>query len=68
MLVLTRKPGQRLFIGADIIVSVNHVEGNQVQLGIEAPTTIPIMREELLAGPGPSSELPAHRPPWENEP
>ena len=78
MLVLTRKPGQKLFIGQDIVLTINHVRGNQVEIGIDAPLTIPIVREELLAGrdlraelpprspldKGPPSELPPSREPW----
>ena len=48
MLVLTRKPGERIVIGEDITVTVLEVQGNRIRLGIEAPTEIPVMREELV--------------------
>ena len=48
MLVLTRKPGERIVIDDRITVTVLSVEGNRIRLGIEAPKEIPIMREELL--------------------
>lgn len=47
MLVLTRKPGQSLFIGEDIKVSVMEIRGNQVRVGILAPPTVRIYREEI---------------------
>ena len=48
MLVLTRKKGQRIVIGKDIVITVLHIQGDQISLGIEAPKTIDIVREELL--------------------
>lgn len=58
MLVITRKQGQRLFIGGDIIVTVSRVlPDGRVRLGIEAPKDVIVAREELLAqGGGPCSE------------
>ncbi len=47
MLVLTRTPDQSLRIGDDITVTVVQVRGNQVKLGIEAPSHIPVHREEI---------------------
>ncbi|MBI3803035.1 MAG: carbon storage regulator CsrA [Nitrospirae bacterium] len=49
MLVLTRKPGEEIFIGDQIRVVVIEIQGGQVRLGIDAPATIPIYREEVLA-------------------
>ena len=48
MLVLTRKPGERIVIDDRITVTVLEVRGHQIRLGIEAPKEIPIKREELL--------------------
>ena len=48
MLVLTRKPGERIVIDEDITVTVLEVQGNRIRLGIEAPKEIPVMREELV--------------------
>ena len=48
MLVLSRKPGERIVIDDRITVTVLKVRGNQIRLGIEAPKEIPIKREELL--------------------
>lgn len=49
MLILTRRVGETIMIGNDIQVAVLGVKGNQVRVGIEAPTAIDIVREELLA-------------------
>ena len=47
MLVLTRMVGERLVIGSEIVVQVARVDGLDVQLGIEAPRSIPVLREEV---------------------
>lgn len=47
MLILTRKVGERLMIGDDIAVTVLSVKGNQVRLGIQAPASIAVHREEI---------------------
>lgn len=48
MLVLSRKPSERIVIDDRITVTVIEVRGNQIRLGIEAPKEIPIKREELI--------------------
>jgi carbon storage regulator len=52
MLVLHRRPGQRVLIGNDIAVSVLHVRGERVSLGFEAPPAVNIVRGELVADVG----------------
>lgn len=47
MLVLSRKVGQRLVINDNITVVINRIAGNRVQIGIEAPRDVHIMRGEL---------------------
>lgn len=47
MLVLSRKPGQSLYIGDDVKITVVEVKGNQVRVGIEAPASIRVYREEI---------------------
>jgi carbon storage regulator len=47
MLILTRRPGERVVIGEDILVTVMGVSGHTVRLGIAAPEGIPIYREEI---------------------
>jgi carbon storage regulator len=48
MLVLSRKIGEKIVIGNDIVVSVVSMGANKVRIGIEAPDQIRIMRSELL--------------------
>jgi carbon storage regulator len=47
MLVLSRKPGQKVRIGTDVTFTVLEVRGNRVRLGIDAPFKVPVLREEL---------------------
>ena len=47
MLVLSRKVGERIWIGEDIAVTVVRITGGGVRLGIEAPAELPVVREEL---------------------
>jgi carbon storage regulator len=48
MLVLSRKVGERIHIGNDVVVTVLSVRGGRVRLGIEAPEGIHIKRHELI--------------------
>ncbi|ADQ45915.1 carbon storage regulator, CsrA [Caldicellulosiruptor kronotskyensis 2002] len=48
MLVLSRKEGDQILIGDDIIIKVISVEKDCVKLGIEAPKNIKVLRYELL--------------------
>ena len=48
MLVLTRRPGEVLLIGDDIKVTVLSVRGNLVRVGIDAPKSVPVHRQEVL--------------------
>ena len=47
MLVLTRKPGEKIHIGSGITITVVEVRGNKIRLGIDAPDDVPIFRAEL---------------------
>ncbi len=47
MLVLSRKVGQRLVIDENITIVISRITGNRVQIGIEAPDHVHIMRGEL---------------------
>jgi carbon storage regulator len=47
MLVLSRKINEKIRIGSDIIISVVAVSDNQIKIGIDAPTSIKILRDEL---------------------
>lgn len=47
MLVLSRKPGERLKIGMDVWVTVVEMRRGHVRIGIDAPDSVKILREEL---------------------
>ena len=49
MLVLTRRANQSIMIGHDIVVTVLEVRGDQVRLGIRAPRSVDVHREEVFA-------------------
>ncbi|MEK7664054.1 MAG: carbon storage regulator CsrA [Patescibacteria group bacterium] len=48
MLVLTRKKNESIVIGDDITVTVVEVRGDKVRLGIVAPKTVPVHRQEVF--------------------
>ncbi|MCH7674472.1 carbon storage regulator CsrA [candidate division KSB1 bacterium] len=47
MLVLTRKLGETIVIGDNIVIKVVDIHGKQIRLGIDAPTEISIFRGEI---------------------
>jgi len=47
MLILSRRVGETLRIGDSIAVTVLGVHGRQVRLGVEAPKSVPVHREEV---------------------
>ena len=48
MLVLSRKPGERIMIGDEVTVTIVRIGPNNVRIGIEAPRTMNIVRGELV--------------------
>jgi carbon storage regulator len=50
MLVLSRKPGERILIGDKIAITVVRIAPGIVRIGVEAPDELPILREELAEG------------------
>jgi carbon storage regulator len=47
MLILTRKPGESLYIGDSVKVTIVEIKGNQIRVGIDAPSELRIYREEI---------------------
>ena len=47
MLILTRRSGETLMIGDEVTVTVLGVKGNQVRVGINAPKSVAVHREEI---------------------
>jgi carbon storage regulator len=47
MLILTRRVGEKILIGDNVSIAVLGVRGNQVRIGIEAPSEISVHREEI---------------------
>ncbi|MBQ1278660.1 MAG: carbon storage regulator CsrA [Thermoguttaceae bacterium] len=47
MLVLSRYKDQSIYIGDDIVVTIVDVRGDRIRLGIEAPSNVPVHRQEI---------------------
>lgn len=47
MLVLSRYKDQSIYIGDDIVITVVDVRGDRIRIGIEAPSNIPVHRQEI---------------------
>ena len=47
MLVLSRKVGERILVGDDITITVVRMAQGVVRIGVEAPSEMPIVREEI---------------------
>ena len=61
MLVLTRKPGEKIHIGSDVTITVLVVKDNKIRIGIDAPQDVPVIRSELNEF---HSATEADSPPW----
>jgi carbon storage regulator len=48
VLILTRRVGEAVMIGDEVTVTVLRVKGNQVRLGVNAPKTVSVQREEIF--------------------
>lgn len=48
MLVLSRKVGEKIYIGDDIVVTAISIERGKVRLGVEAPKAVPVHRREVF--------------------
>lgn len=49
MLVLTRSANQSIVIGSDVVVTVLEVRGDNVRIGIQAPRSVAVYRNEVIA-------------------
>ncbi len=47
MLIITRRPGEKIMLGDDVVVEVMEIVGNQVRLGLQAPQSVRVYREEI---------------------
>ena len=47
MLILSRRPGESITIGDDVVITVVSVNGNQIRLGINAPREVRVLRDEI---------------------
>lgn len=63
MLILTRKPGESITIGDDIKIQVIEIKGKQVRLGIDAPKSYVIHREEVYIRIQEENKLAAEKTP-----
>jgi carbon storage regulator len=59
MLVLTRKQNQGILIGSEITLTIISIDGDKVRVGIEAPSTLRVIREELTAEIGQENRMAA---------
>jgi carbon storage regulator len=48
MLVLSRKLGEKIMIGDNIVITIVDIDRGKIRLGIEAPRDVPVYRQELL--------------------
>ena len=60
MLVLSRKPGERILIGDDIVITIVRATGGSVRVGIEAPPDVVILREEVKERENALVKVPVH--------
>jgi carbon storage regulator len=49
VLIITRRAGQKIMLGDDITLHVMEIVGNSVRVGIAAPKSLPVYREEIWA-------------------
>ena len=47
MLIITRRPGEKIVLGDDVVVTVLEISGQTARLGIAAPKELPVYREEI---------------------
>ena len=56
MLVLTRKLGEKIYIGHNIVLTVVDIDRYKVRIGVSAPRDMKVWREELYVAPPPAQQ------------
>ncbi len=67
MLILTRKVEQGIVINNDVVVRVLSIDGERVKIGVDAPRSISVLREELLEEVAGENREAAARPSASND-
>jgi carbon storage regulator len=49
VLVINRKEGERIYLGDNVVITVCRHSSGGLRIGIEAPRSVPVLREELLS-------------------
>lgn len=57
MLILTRREGESIIIGEDVVVTILEIEGGTTKVGIDAPEAVQILRDELIGSRMQRTEL-----------
>jgi carbon storage regulator len=47
MLIITRRPGEKIMLGDDVVIEIIEVSGSSVRIGIDAPRSVRVFREEI---------------------
>lgn len=66
MLMITRRVGEQIMVGNDIRITVVAIQKGRMRLGVTAPTSVPVMRQELR--PSPSEAQPSEAAPPSSSP
>ena len=62
MLILTRKAEQGIVIDGNVVLRILSIDGERVKIGVEAPRSITVLREELLTEVADANQAAAARP------
>jgi carbon storage regulator len=62
MLMMTRRAGQKIIVGDDVTIEVVEVAGNTVRIGVNAPRSVPVYREEIWTAVRAENEAAAAAP------
>ena len=56
MLILTRRHGESIIVGDNVRITVISVKGNQVRIGVEAPRSVSVQRQEIAGKKDPAQD------------